>query len=50
MILGRCNYPFMSSFTLYKYEMSNKVNVANVVKSLLLVATSLHMQKQTERI
>ena len=32
MILGRCNYPFMSSFTLYKYEMANKVNVANVVK------------------
>ncbi len=50
MILLRCNYPFMSSFTLYKYEMANKVNVANVVKSLLLVATSLLMQKQTERI
>jgi len=32
MILGRCNYPYMSSFSLYKYEMANKVNVANVVK------------------
>ena len=32
MILGRCNYPYMSSFSLCKYEMANKFNGANVVK------------------